>query len=104
MVYINGVKAPEAFDGMISDLEREEEIKYAVCMLRLQSRAGLTFKEARAYMCPHYEVLETIVIEYGITMQAAYNLARRARNKVAAAGLDEDLFGKFRMTMMYDPA
>jgi hypothetical protein len=104
MVYINGKAAGAEYDTVISDRVRVEYEKYAVCMLRLQQQANLTFKEARAYLCGHHEVYETLVKEYGITMKAVYNLARRGTEKVKKAGLnDEDLFGEYRLTIMYDP-
>ena len=76
--------------------ERWREVEYAVCMYRLQSRLGLSFKEARAFLSTYKESFGSIAADYGITVQAVHNLYRRAEKKFREGGCtQEELYGEF---------
>jgi len=71
----------------------EERKVYALKMLELQEKAGLTYKEARVFLHKRSsKMLYDLSVEWGITMEAIYNLSRRASKKVEKAGLAERVF------------
>ncbi|MCL1984024.1 MAG: hypothetical protein FWG58_01335 [Methanomassiliicoccaceae archaeon] len=64
-------------------------------MERLQTRVGLSYKEARAYLIESYESTFTMADYFGTSLQAVYNLQRRAKSKVRKSGMTlEDIFGE----------
>ena len=64
-------------------------------MERLQTRAGLSYKEARAYLIESYESTFTMADYFETSLQAVYNLQRRAKNKVKKSGMTlEEIFGE----------
>lgn len=68
----------------------EERKVYALKMLELQEKVGLTYKEARVFLLSRSsKMLYDLSMEWGITMEAVYNLSRRALRKLEAAGLDK---------------
>jgi DNA-binding CsgD family transcriptional regulator len=77
-------------------------MRFAVCMLRLQEKAGLTYKESRAYLSPYYESSSVLAEDFGISVEAIYNLVRRAKNKVAMTGMtEEEIFGEYSPRDIY---
>jgi len=76
-------------------LETKSCKEYIFGVHTLQDIAGLTFKEARAYINKyHMKNKEDLAKEFDITPQAVYNLERKAKIKVAASMLtNEDIFG-----------
>jgi lambda repressor-like predicted transcriptional regulator len=63
---------------------------YAVCMLILQDKAGLSYKEARAVMSQGWETDKNIIEDYGISHQAIYNLYRRGLAKIDKTGMTQE--------------
>jgi hypothetical protein len=64
--------------------------KYAYQMYRLQSEAGLSFKEARAVLTPQ-TLTRALAEEWGCSYENICNLARRGLYKVSiVANGDED--------------
>jgi DNA-binding CsgD family transcriptional regulator len=59
-----------------------EEVKLA----RLQRSAQLTYREARAILCNGKAEAEALAEEFDITINAVYNLQRRAKNKIGYTG------------------
>lgn len=80
---------PEAW-GRYGKEELERRKTYALKLLELQEKAGLTYKEARVFLCSRSaKMLFDLSVEWGITMEGVYNLSRRAAKKLEKAGLDE---------------
>lgn len=82
-------------DAKITEFEHEESIReskenrlvsYAMLMLRLQEMCGLTYKEARAYLMPHWESEKRFAEDIGITIESVRSLRRRAVHKVQCSG------------------
>jgi len=62
-------------------------------MLDLQEKAGLTYKEARAFLLSRSsKMLYDLSVEWGISMEGVYNLSRRALKKLENAELNETDF------------
>jgi len=61
----------------------ESKLSHETMICRLQKTAILSYKEARAFLCEEYgETPDMLAKEFGVTINAIYNLQRRARNKV----------------------
>lgn len=72
--------------------------RYAMAMLILQENAGLTFKEARAFLAYSRESNLELAVEWGVTIQAISNLCRRAERKIEATGQSiEEILGEDNM-------
>jgi len=77
---------PEEVTASQARMEREREI-YAMNMLQLQEKAGLTYKEARAFLIPYRDYTPWALADvFGIDVHAVYNLQRNAKKKIAASG------------------
>ena len=62
----------------------------------LQRSADLSYKEARAYLIDVYETPQVMADSLGVTLQAVYNMRRRAKKKVEECGMtEEEIFGEF---------
>jgi hypothetical protein len=69
---------------------------YAVNMLQLQEKAGLTYKEARAFLIPYRENVLSMSEGIAVSVHAIYNLQRKAKRKIDATGLTlEEIFGDY---------
>jgi hypothetical protein len=70
---------------------RSQKERYVMNMYQLQSIAGLTFKEARAFLLEWYGSVLDMAMDLGVGIHAIYNMQRRAKRKIAASGhtLDE---------------
>jgi hypothetical protein len=87
----------EASEEQIAfERSKEDEYRtgYAVAMLNLQEKAGLTFKEASVH------VLETTPIDlaedWGVNVRSIYNLQRKAKKKIEESGYtSEELCGDY---------
>lgn len=76
--------------------EELRDITYAMNMLALQEKAGLTYKEARAHLSPHWELTGGMAEDLGIDVHSVYNLQRRAKKKIEASGFtEEEIYGKW---------
>lgn len=60
---------------------------YAISMLILQEKAGLTYKEARAALIVFRENIQSFSNEFDITTKAVLNLIRRGNIKMEKAGI-----------------
>ena len=92
-LFVNGRKE------QISDVTamfRKERETYAMNLYQLQSKAGLTFKEARAFLSQWYETVAAMAMDIGVGIHAIYNMQRRAKRKIADSKLSlEDIFGDY---------
>jgi DNA-binding CsgD family transcriptional regulator len=76
----------------------DNDERYKHCMYALQKKAGLTFREARAYLSRYRETSKSLADEWNTSVENVYNLIRKAHEKVDASGLTEkQLFGNMSM-------
>ena len=70
-----------------------------MCMLLLQDKAGLSYKEARAVLLSNWETEKSLMAEFGIsTFEAVDNLYRRGMAKVKKTGKNvEEICGDYRL-------
>jgi DNA-directed RNA polymerase specialized sigma subunit len=88
------VSAEEA--AAMPDIYREQRETYAMNMQQLQETAGLTYKEARAFLIYYRETVADMAEVLGISKTAVYNLQRKAKNKIALSGLTlEEIYGDY---------
>jgi len=79
----------------VREFIKKENERYAMNMYQLQSKAGLTFKEAQAYLMS-WRGLADIIVRSLAEIHAIYNLQRRAKKKIADSGLTlEEIFGEY---------
>ena len=80
----------------ITAMFKKERETYAMNLYQLQSKAGLTFKEARAFLSQWYETVAAMAMDIGVGIHAIYNMRRRAKKKIADSGLaPDDIFGEY---------
>jgi DNA-binding CsgD family transcriptional regulator len=63
----------------------QDNVTVDVMLSRLQRSAQLTYKEARAVLCDKSEA-QALANELGTTINAVYNLQRRAKKKIGYTG------------------
>ena len=69
---------------------------YAMNMVQLQEKAGLTYREARAFLVPYRENNFAMAQDLGITVNAVYNLQRKAKEKIDGSGLSlKEIYGEY---------
>lgn len=88
------------------EVRGSEQVRdYAMCMLLLQDKAGLSYKEARAVMHDSWETTEALVKEFNISYEGVYNLVRRGNKKVHSVGMTvEEICGEYMLPVcMIDP-
>lgn len=78
---------------------------YEHCLVALQEKAGLTYREARAYLMSNWEPEGALAKEWGITTEAVYNFVRRAEAKIGKSGLTlDEIYGENRIRIAFvDP-
>jgi tRNA(His) 5'-end guanylyltransferase len=78
---------------------------YAIAMLILQEKAGLSYKEARAVLCGYRENPWMMAEEFGVTYSAVSNLIRRGERKMIAANISlSDILREYPMgELLVDP-
>lgn len=73
------------------DIVRRQE--YALKMLDLQEKAGLTFKEATVFLHrDSAKLMYQLATEWQISIEGVYNLSRRAQKKIDESDLQIDDF------------
>jgi hypothetical protein len=74
-----------------------QEIAYAMNMLHLQEKAGLTYKEARAHLTSYRgESRRGLAMTFGVSLHAIYNMQLRAKQKISESSLTEkEIFGEY---------
>lgn len=87
---------------------RKRNETYAMNMVQLQEKADLTYREARAFLVPYRENNFAMAQALGITVNAVYNLQRKAREKIGASGFTlEEIYGEYvpeeRGPLLIDP-
>ncbi|MCL2142847.1 MAG: hypothetical protein FWH44_01110 [Methanomassiliicoccaceae archaeon] len=66
---------------------------YAINMLQLQEKVGLTYKEARAFLIPYRENAHAMAHALDIDIHSVYNLQRKAKKKIKDSGYSlEEIF------------
>jgi len=69
---------------------------YAMNMLQLQEKCGLTYKEARAFLIRYRESVSVMAMDLGLSSHSVYNLQRRAKRKVESSGHTlKEIFGEY---------
>ena len=77
-------------------LFRAEKERYVMNLYQLQSKADLTFKEARAFLLRWYGTPASMAINLSVDIHAIYNLQRKAKKKVEDTGLAlDEIFGDY---------
>jgi hypothetical protein len=78
---------------------------YDHCMSALRKKAGLTYREARAYLMPNWERPEVLAEEWGITTEALYDIVHSAEMKIQRSGLTlDEIYGDNKIRLMFvDP-
>jgi len=78
-------------------MQMVERMWYAMNMLQLQEKAGLTYKEARAFLIPYRDITPVHLADrLGVDVHAIYNLQRNAEKKIAASGYTlEEIYGEY---------
>ena len=76
---------------------RSYDLIYAMNMLQLQETANLTFREAKAFLVEYKETECDLADDWGVSLQAVYNLQRRAREKIRKCGKTlEEIYGEYQ--------
>jgi len=91
--------------GEPMDFREFQQVMYGMALWMLQENAGLSFKEARAYMAgDRNESTEDLAKALGVTKQGVYNLASSARAKMEKfEDLDKVFMGYFPLIVDYSP-
>ena len=83
----------EEMTAMEAQILSEEE-KHALNISQLRKKAGLTLREARAYLCDNWESQEGLAIEWLVCVYTIQELMEKAAKKIKDTSLtDKDIFG-----------
>lgn len=109
-VIVRGTDAElEALRQKEQEIEDEQgesrRITFAMNMIALQEKAGLTYKEARAYLTTYNESPRDMAADLSMDVHSVYNLMRKATKKIDDSGLTlEEIWGDYvpTVTTIYD--
>lgn len=67
-----------------------DEATFEHCLVCLQAKCGLTYREARAYLAQDYLPAAETIRRDGKSQENYYNLVRKAQDKIDRSGLTLD--------------